>query len=61
MWQLEGCMAEKYVMEVSMGFLIKYIQDFWAMTQKMWDAEEEEGFNGEVLEGANFQVDLDPT
>jgi hypothetical protein len=31
------------------------------MTQKMWDAEEEEGFNGEVLEGANFQVDLDPT
>ncbi len=27
----------------------------------MWDAEEEEGVSGEVLEGANSQVDLDPT
>jgi hypothetical protein len=29
------------------------------MTQKVWDAEEEEGISGEVLEGASFRVDLD--
>ncbi len=59
MWLTEGCMIERYAMEVSMGFLIEYIQDFWAMTQKVWDAEEEEGISGEVLEGASFRVDLD--
>jgi hypothetical protein len=27
----------------------------------VWDVEEEEGVSGEVLEGANFQVDFDLT
>lgn len=40
MQQLEGCMAERYVMEMSMGFLIEYIEDFRAMTGRVWDAEE---------------------
>ncbi len=46
-------------MEVSMGFIMEYMQNFQTMTWKVWDAEEEEGVNGEVLEGANFQVILD--
>jgi hypothetical protein len=61
MQQFEGCMAERYVMEVSMGLLIQYIQDIRAMTQRVWDAEEGEGVSGEVLEGANSQVNLNPT
>jgi hypothetical protein len=61
MRQPKGCMVEKYVVEVSMGFLIEYIQDFRAMIRRVWDAEEEEGVSGEVLEGANSQVDLAPT
>jgi len=45
-------------MEVSMGFIMEYMQNFRTMTWKVWDAEEEEGVNGEVLEGANSQVIL---
>jgi len=60
MWQLEGCMAKGYVMEVSMGFIIEYLQDFQAMTWKVWDVEEEEGVSREVLEGASSQIVLDP-
>jgi hypothetical protein len=61
MWQPKGCMIERYAMEVLMGFLIEHIQKFWTMIRRVWDAEEEEGVSGEVLEGASFQVDLDPT
>jgi hypothetical protein len=31
MKQFEGCMAEGYAMEKSMGFLIEYMQDFMSM------------------------------
>jgi hypothetical protein len=54
-------MVEGYVMELSMGFLTKYIQDFQAMIQKMWDVEEKEGISGEGLEGTRSQVHLDLT
>ncbi len=53
------CDNLKGAMEVSMGFITEYMQNFRTMTWKVWDVEEEEGVNGEVLEGANFQVILD--
>ncbi len=59
MQQLKGCMVEGYVMEVSMGFIMEYMQNFWTVTWRVWDAEEEERVNGEVLEGPNSQVILD--
>ncbi len=59
MQQHEGCMTKKYAMELSMGFLTEYIQDFRTMILRMWDVKEEEGVSGEVLEGASFQVNLD--
>jgi hypothetical protein len=60
MRQPEGCMVEGYAMEVSMGFLKKYIQNFWIVIWRVWGAKEEEGIRGEVLEGASSQVDLNP-
>jgi hypothetical protein len=46
MKQSKGCMAEGYAMEESMGFLMKYMQDFRLVSQRMWDIKEEEGVNG---------------
>jgi hypothetical protein len=60
MQQPEGCMAEGYAMEVSMGFIIKYMQGFRPMIRRVWDVEEEEGVSGEVFKGADSQVVLDP-
>ncbi len=61
MRQPKGCMAKKYAMEMFMGFLIKYIQDFRIMTRRVWDAKGKKGASGEVLEGVSFQINLDPT
>jgi hypothetical protein len=36
------------------------MQDFRTVTRRMWDAKEEEGVSGEVLEGVASRVVLDP-
>jgi len=51
-------MVEAYAMEESMGFLIKYMQDFMPVNRKMWDAKKEKNVSGEVLEGASKSVYL---
>lgn len=56
MWQPKGCMVERYTMEVSMGFLIEYIQDFQAMAWRVWDVEEEEDVSGRSWKGLALKL-----
>jgi hypothetical protein len=51
-------MAKRYAMEILMGVLIEYLQDFQVVTQRVWDVEEEKAVSGEVLEGANSRINL---
>jgi hypothetical protein len=39
-------------MEESMGFLTKYMQNFMAVSRKLWDAEEEKGVSGKGVRGS---------
>jgi hypothetical protein len=56
----EGSMAENYVLEETLWFVIEYIHEFEHVSRKVWDAKEEEGVFGEVLEGASLKVLLNP-
>lgn len=48
----EGSMAEGYIWNECLSFIIKYLQRFEIMQQHIWDVKEENGDVGEVLEGA---------
>jgi hypothetical protein len=56
----EGSMVENYVLEETLWFVIEYIHEFEHVSRKVWDAKEEEGVFGEVLEGASLKVLLNP-
>ncbi len=55
----EASMAEGYIFDETIGFVTKYLQDFHVRC-KIWDADEEEGVYGEVVEGAATKLTLDP-
>jgi len=48
----EASMAEGYLKDECLGFVIEYLQQFEAVQRRVWDAEEEYGDVEEVLEGA---------
>jgi hypothetical protein len=48
----EASMAEGYLKDECIGFVMEYLQRFDAVHQRVWDAEEEYGDAEEVLEGA---------
>jgi hypothetical protein len=56
----EASMAEGYMVDETIGFVTKYLQNFRHVRQRIWDADEKEGVYGEVLEGAATKLTLDP-
>jgi len=59
MVQPKGSMVEGYVLEETLGFVTKYLQEFEHVSRRVWDAEEE-GVFGEVLEGVPTKFVLSP-
>ncbi len=53
-------MAEGYIYDETNGFVIEDMHEFKHVGGRIWDAEEEEGTCGEVLEGVatKFIIDL---
>ncbi len=56
----EASMAEGYILDKTIGFVTKYLQDFCHVRRNIWDVDEEEGVYGEVMEGAATKLTLDP-
>ncbi len=52
-------MAEGYLYDKTIGFVIEYMQDFSDVRHRTWDAEEEEGVCNQVLEGVGIKFILD--
>jgi hypothetical protein len=52
MARTEASMAEGYLKDEYLGFVTEYLQRFDVVHRRVWDAEEEYGDAGEVLEGA---------
>jgi hypothetical protein len=48
--RLEISMLEGYALEEALGFCIKYLQDFAAISQKVWDEKEDVCMNDKVLQ-----------
>ncbi len=53
-------MASRYVLDETLGFVIEYMQMFTQVCHRVWDANEEEGVYGEVLEGFGSKFCLLP-
>jgi hypothetical protein len=56
----EASMAEGYILDETIGFVTEYLQDFRHVRNRIWDADEDEGVYGEVVEGAATKLTLDP-
>ncbi len=56
----EGSMVEGYILDETMGFVTKYLQEFQHVSKIIWDVEEEEGVVGKVLKGIIEKVVLTP-
>jgi hypothetical protein len=56
MARLEGSMAEGYMVEETLGFIIEYLHEFEHVCKRIWDAKEKEGVFGEVLESIFTKV-----
>jgi hypothetical protein len=56
----EASMVEGYILDETIGFVTEYLQDFRHVQHRIWDANEEEGVDGEVVEGAATKFTLDP-
>ncbi len=54
----EASMAEGYIYDETIGFVTEYMQEFKHVRRRIWDAYEEEGVCGEVLEGAGIKFIL---
>jgi hypothetical protein len=48
------------ILDETIGFVTEYLQDFRHVRHRIWDADEEEGVYGEVVEGAATKLTLDP-
>ncbi len=46
----KGSMAKGYVLEKTLGLMTKYLHEFEHVSKKIWDAKEEEGIFGELLD-----------
>ena len=56
----EACMAEGYLKDECIGFIIEYLQGFEATTRRVWDEEEEYGDAEEVLQGVGKPYVMSP-
>jgi hypothetical protein len=54
-------MAEGYVLDETMGFVIEYLQEFQHVSRRIWDVEEEGGMVGMVLKGVVEKIVLSST
>ncbi len=61
MAQLEASMVEGYVQNECLCFIIEYLQKFDIVKRRIWDADEEEGDVGEVLEGVGSKFHMSST
>jgi hypothetical protein len=59
--RLEASMALGYVLDETLGFVTKYMQMCTHVRRRVWDADEEEGVYGEVLEGSGSKFRLLPS
>jgi len=57
----KGSMAEGYIRNECLGFITKYLQRFEVVQCQVSDADEEEGNDDEVLEGASVKFSMSPT
>ena len=57
----EASMAEGYVRDECLGFIIEYFQRFEDVDHRVWDADEEYRDAKEVLEGAEAKYLMSPT
>jgi hypothetical protein len=53
-------MAKGYIYDQTIGFVTECMHEFKHVGSKIWDAKEEEGMCGEVLEGVATKFILDP-
>ncbi len=60
MLHLEGSMAKRYILNETMGFVTKYLQEFQDVSRRIWDSNEE-GVARKVLEGVVKNVVLTPS
>jgi hypothetical protein len=60
MLHLEGSMAKRYILDETMGFVTKYLQEFQHVSRRIWDANKE-GVARKVLEGIVKNVVLTPS
>jgi hypothetical protein len=56
----EASMAEGYVKDGCIGFIIEYLQRFDVVERRVWDADEEYGDAEEVLEGSGKPYIMTP-
>ncbi len=54
-------MVENYIWDEWLGFITKYLQKNDIVKRGIWDADEEEGDVGEVLEGVGTKFHMSPT
>lgn len=48
----EASIAQGYIKDESMGYVAEYLRGSSAAKRRVWRSEEDEGVQGEVLEGA---------
>jgi hypothetical protein len=58
--RLEASMAKGYILDETIGFVTEYLQDFHHVRHRIWDADEEEGVYGEVVEGVATKLIFGP-
>jgi hypothetical protein len=57
----EGSMVKGYILNETMGFVTKYLQEFQHVSRRIWDAEKEDGVAGKVLKSVVVQVMFTPS
>ena len=51
----EGCMAEAYSMEGTLGFCSEYMERYGATSRRVWDANEDQAMHDEMVEGKGIR------
>lgn len=57
----EGCMAEAYYMEETLGFCSEYMERYGATSRRVWDANEEQSMYDEMVEGKGIRRPMSRT
>jgi hypothetical protein len=57
----EASMVEGYIQDECLCFITEYLQKFDIVKRRIWDADEEKGDVGEVLEGVGTKLHMSTT